>query len=81
MWKYQATHRTVRGEDVFEVREVFPAWGERGETLWTQEAVAAFGETKDELIECLRMMLADVLEFAVLDLDEVDETDQLRELE
>jgi hypothetical protein len=72
-WQYQATHRTVNGEDVFEVREVFPGWGERGETLWSSRAVAPYGETKEELAECLQMMLKDVCHFDVFELDGRDE--------
>ncbi len=72
-WQYQATHRTDHGEDVYEVREIFPEWGERGETLWTQDAMAPYGETKTELIECLRMMIADVEHFGVFELDGRDE--------
>jgi hypothetical protein len=72
-WQYQATHRTIHGEDVYEVREVFPEWGDNGETLLTEDAIAPFGETKAELAECLRMMLSDVEHFDVFELDGRDE--------
>ena len=68
-WHYSATHRPVHGDDVFEVREVFPADEQLGETLWTEDAMAPYGNTKAELVQCLRMMLADVQEFGVFELD------------
>lgn len=71
-WRYQATHRTDHGEDVYEVREVFPPDNPTGCLLWTKDAMAPFGETKAELIECLQMMLADVQEFDVLYLDALE---------
>jgi len=72
-WHYQATHRTDHGEDVYEVREIYPKWGEDGETLWTQDAMAPYGETKAELAECLQMMLKDVCHYDVFELDGRDE--------
>lgn len=70
-WRYQATKRTVAGEEMYEVREVYPDVEVEGEkhTLWTESAMAPYGESKPELVRVLRMMLADVLRFPVLDLD------------
>jgi hypothetical protein len=73
IWRYQATHRTDHGEDIYEVREVFEGLNDDGSLAWTENAIAPFGETKEELAECLCMMLRDVEHFDVLELDGRDE--------
>ena len=66
-WRYQATHRVVSGEDVYEVREVYGGLNDDGSLAWTENGIVAFGETKEELLECLSMMLRDVRELPVLE--------------
>jgi cellulase/cellobiase CelA1 len=73
-WRYQATHRTYglpdEVEHVYEVVEVYSYDDpDDGRGIGWTDAVAPFGETKAELIECLRMMLADVEHFDVFELD------------
>lgn len=63
-WHYQATKETIRGEDIYTIREVYDMYG------WTVNPVYAQGETKEELIQCLKDMLSDAEEFPVLDVTE-----------
>ena len=73
-WRYQATHRTIKTPlgpvDVFEVREVYEDLNDDGSIAWTDSTIAPVAETKEELIEVLRMMLKDVQHFDVLEVDE-----------
>ena len=69
-WRYQATHRTLAGDSIFEVREVFWDTPLADGLMWTEDARAPYGDTKAELIECLQMMLKDVQHFDVLEVDE-----------
>jgi len=76
-WRYQATHRTISTpngydelEDVFEVREVYEGLRADGGDAWTENAMGLFADTKEGLIEDLRMMLRDVQEFDVLEVGE-----------
>jgi len=74
-WRYQATHRTIttpggETEDVFEVREVYEGLGAYGGDAWTENAIGLFADTKEGLIDILRMMLLDVQEFDVLEVGE-----------
>ncbi|MDD3897282.1 MAG: hypothetical protein PHU04_05620 [Candidatus Peribacteraceae bacterium] len=68
-WHYQATHRVVDGHDVYEVREVYVGIEGDDDVSWTMDAIAPFGNTKEELIECLELMLADVKKYPVLEVD------------
>ena len=64
-WHYQATKETFGEEDVYTIREVYEDdFHGKG---WTVKPVHARGETKEELIECLKNMLSDAEEFPVLD--------------
>lgn len=65
-WHYQATKVTEYGEDLYTVREVYEKYG------WTIDPVYAIGNTKEELIQCLKDMLRDVEEFPVLDIEKED---------
>ena len=74
-WRYQATHRTIKGlgedtKDVFEVREVYEGVCDRSGCSWTESAIAPESDTQDGLIEVLQMMLNDVQEFDVLEVGE-----------
>ena len=74
-WRYQATHRTItmpdgRTDDMFEVREVYEGLRAGGGDAWTENAMGLFADTKEGLIEVLRMMLRDVREFDVLEVGE-----------
>ena len=70
-WHYQATHRTDHGEDVYEVREIYPdsPWGAEGRPVYTANAVAPYGATKEELLRVLVRMLDDIVRFPVLEVD------------
>lgn len=63
-WHYQATKETIRGEDIYTIREVYDKYG------WTVNPVYAQGSTKEELVQCLRDMLSDVEANFVLDVTE-----------
>lgn len=71
-WRYQATHHTVNGEDVYEVREVYAGLATDGSLSWTEDAIAPVGETRQELVKCLEMMLADVKHWPVLEIEDGD---------
>lgn len=66
-WHYQATKETIHGEDIYTIREVY----EGKNYGWTVNPVYAQGETKEELIQCLKNMLSDAEEFPVLDVTEL----------
>ena len=63
-WHYQAVRETIQGEDIYTIREVYDKYG------WTVEPVFAQGDTKEELVQCLKNMLSDAEEFPVLDVTE-----------
>ena len=63
-WHYQATKETFGEEDVYTIREVYDKYG------WTVKPVHPRGETKEDLIQCLKNMLSDAEEFPVLDVTE-----------
>lgn len=72
MWNYRILRHRDKGHTWFSVHEVYyddknRAWG------YTQDAVAAKGETKDETIACLRMMLKDCLFSPALDASKIPE--------
>ena len=74
-WRYQATHRTItmpdgETDDMFEVREVYEGLRADGGDAWTENAMGLFADTKDGLVDVLRMMLKDVQEFDVLEVGE-----------
>lgn len=52
---------TISGEDIYTIREVYEGYG------WTVKPVYAQGETKEELIQCLKNMLSDAEEFPARD--------------
>ena len=67
-WHYQATKETIHDEDIYTVREVYEdKFHGKG---WTVNPVYAQGETKEELIRCLKNMISDAEEFPVLDVTE-----------
>lgn len=67
-WHYQATKETIRGEDIYTIREVHEdKFHDKG---WTTNPVYAQGSTEEELIQDLKNMLSDAEEFPVLDVTE-----------
>ena len=69
-WHYQAVHYAPDGHDCYDVREVYVGIEGGDDVSWTADAIDPFGNTKEELIECLEMMLADVRKWPVLELGE-----------
>ena len=67
-WHYQATKETIHGEDIYTIREVYKS--EEFGLGWTASPIHPTGETKEELIQCLKNMLRDAEEFPVLDVTE-----------
>lgn len=63
-WWYQATKDVVEGEVVYAVREVYEGLG------WTERPVYPQGDTKEELLTCLKWMREDVAKRPVLDITE-----------
>ena len=79
-WRYQATHRTVYSpsgevEELYEVREVDEGIQNANSLSWTAEPIAAISETKEGLVDVLKMMLADVEHFDVLEISEAEVED------
>lgn len=66
-WRFCLTHdiNSQTGESEFTIRELYTS--ERGELGWTQDPVAAWGETPEEVRDDLEKMLADI-RHPVLDL-------------
>jgi hypothetical protein len=67
-WHYQIRRRTFNGEPFFDVVEVFIDSTTVG---WTEEGVAAAGDTQDGVIACLEMMLEDCRKYPML-IDELE---------
>lgn len=67
-WHYVAAHSEQDGEHSYTVREVYDGIGDDNGPAWT-DAIEPFGETHEELVECLHMMLADVVKWPVLEVD------------
>lgn len=65
-WCYMAA---VDENGEWSVHEVYRDFlGKVGEVAWTEHAVSAYGDTREELIKDLKMMLADVESGPVLNL-------------
>lgn len=56
-WSYRLRKRMFNGTPWFDVVEYYVSGKSKG---WTQDGMAPGGETRDEVINCLEMMLADV---------------------
>ena len=75
-WNYRVMKKKIRGEDVFEIHEVYyhPNGGIKA---WTENPIIPYGETMEELREDI-LMQSRALEKPVLDYDtlvaEHDET-------
>lgn len=70
-WSYRALRHVQNGEEHFQIHEVY--YDATGKIrACTQNEIAAFGETKEELMESLRMMLRDC-ERSVVDYDKIPE--------
>lgn len=64
-WHYQIAHRVLPGGDHwYAIREVYDGMS------WTAGDIAPGGDTRDELIADLKMMLADAERWPVLELDD-----------
>jgi len=61
-WRYGLTvMRLSNGEDRYEIRELFESNGKWNS--WTENAIPASGETRQEAIEALEMMLKDAKQY------------------
>lgn len=76
-WNYRMTKRMEYDVEVYEIREVYydDEGGVRG---WTEEAMAPYGETPEELFETLNKMLQAASMRPVLDLAVIEQ--ELKEL-
>lgn len=54
-WRYRIRKRIIDGEPWYDVVEFY----ESRHPSWTQDSIAPGGETRDEVIRCLEMMLKD----------------------
>ena len=73
-WKYIASKHTQtfeagESQEVWEVREFYEKSGKMPQG-WTERPVKAYGNSREELIHDLEMMLEDVKRGDYLDLDE-----------
>ena len=69
-WNYRVTRHAVKDEVAYEIREVY--YDDDGRIkLWSTDAMAPFGETKQGLLDNLQQMALAVLR-PVLDLDAVE---------
>lgn len=59
----------TRDAEGYSIREVY-AIKHEDDLAWTKVPIAAFGDTPEELIECLERMLDDAKSFPVLDVRE-----------
>ena len=66
-WRYQATEK----DGLYMVREVYA--GNDMRTMWTVDGVAPIGDSREELIAELKIMLADVEKYPVLHIGDNDE--------
>lgn len=57
-WHYRIRKRILDKKPWFDIVEYFVSGKSRG---WTKEGMAPEGETREEVIQCLKMMLKDAL--------------------
>lgn len=73
MWHYQIRHRVLKGkvdyEDFYDIVEVYDIDGKIG---WTRDSMEPHGESKEEVIRDLKMMLHDAEKHPVLEDTEND---------
>lgn len=66
-WNYRLTRTTVEGEEAWGIREIY--YDEAGEVMhWTEDTVAAHGETREELADDMNRM-AQALAMPAFDVD------------
>lgn len=64
MWRYIVSKESsADGSEVYGIREYYPKYG------WTEQTVKPVGDTREELIADLKMMLQDAELGDVLDID------------
>lgn len=61
VWHYRIRKRTDQGQDWYDIVE----YHENPEA-WTKDSMAPGGETREEVIKCLEMMLADAKKYDIL---------------
>jgi hypothetical protein len=67
-WNYRITRQRAGAEFEFTIREVY--YDETGTVVtWTQDAVAAHGDTREECVAALARMMDDAESRPVLDVD------------
>lgn len=65
-WNYRIMKHSHRSGDFYAIHECF--MNSKGQVhSWTEDEVAPLGETAEELIETLEMMLKDAKAYGVLD--------------
>jgi hypothetical protein len=69
-WHFQAAHEEEDGHHSYTVREVYEGIAEDNGIAWTAEPISPAGETLEELVEELHMMMADVVKYPVLEVDD-----------
>jgi len=75
MWHYQVTRKEVEGGFVCEIREVYHDMLNENNlgVCWTEYPISAIGQTKEDVIKELEMMLEDAKNNPILDI--TDERD------
>ncbi len=61
-WHYQIRHRIDKGQDLYDVVEVYES-----PLGWTKDSIAPVGETPGEVLDELSRMFADGAKYPVLE--------------
>lgn len=64
-WNYRIMRHTKDREEWYELHEMF--YGIECGNVWTESGVVPFGDTREELIMCIEMMLSDAKRAPVVD--------------
>jgi len=63
-WHYQIRKRVIDKEEVFDIVERYS-----NPDVWTVEGMKPVGDTKEEIIRDLEMMLADAKKYPVMEVE------------
>lgn len=69
-WNYRAVKQTVAGEEIYRIYEVYYT-DDGGIEGWTAKPICPQGETLDDLVGDLKMMLHDTQKRPVLVMEEL----------
>lgn len=78
MWHYQMRLRKEKGQEIYEMVEVYPEVPGEYPRLWSERGITPCGETQAELIEDLQHMLDDAKKYPVF-VDTQEEADAIHQ--